>query len=114
MDQYGSMRHSQEDAKEVAEYLKHNDAIVFQYSHDQIGANIFLLAKKFNKLGIMSFGGNPVGRMYVGVYGRGCGHLSMAKGPHHSYIDEKLNLGGEDGEKFAEFYSWIINHLHNA
>lgn len=117
MDEYGSFRHTKEDALEVATALRedpHEHTVVFAYSHDQVGSMLVTLSENFSVLGVMPFGGNPRGRMYVGIYGRGCGHLSLEKGPHHSYLEEKLNLEGEDGEKFAEFYSWIVEALNDA
>lgn len=108
MDEYGCFRHTREDAREVARALDERDSVVFCYSHDQMGAMLILLCESFLKLGTMPFGGQPEGRMYVGIFGRGCGHLSKEKGPAQSYIDEKLNLKGDDGEKFSEFYAWII------
>lgn len=108
MDEYGCFRHTKEDAIEIANKLLDTGAVVFSYSHDQVGAMIVLICRHFNKLGVLPFGGNPKDRFYVGIYGTGMGHLSSEVGPHHNYLEDKLNLKGEDAKKFAEFYSWII------
>lgn len=115
MDQYGSFKHSREEANEVANYIltKHG-TVVFTYSWDGFGAHIIFMSPEFDVLGTCPFGGNPRHRMYIGVYGRGCGHLSMEVGPHQNYIEEKLNLGKGDAEHFAEFYGWIVEYLRGS
>lgn len=114
MDEYGSFRHTKEEAYEVAKanLFGEADTTVFQWSPDGFGALICVISPRFGVLGIMGFGGNPRGRCFVGIYGRGCGHLSMEKGPYASYIEEKLNIKGEEAEKFCEFYSWIVEAWH--
>lgn len=112
MDEYGSFRHTKEDAKEIAESLSREPAVVFSYSHNQVDAIIVILAKQFEKLGVMPFGGNPQGRIYCGIYGRGCAHLSLDEGTHYSYLDEKLNIRDQKmAENFSIFYGWILNEL---
>jgi hypothetical protein len=110
MDEFGCYRHTTEDAAEVAKQLNANGTVVFPYSYDQVGCMLVLISNNFAKLGVMPFGGNPDGRNYVGIFGRGCGHLSAENGPVESYVEEKLNLQGEDAKNFAEFYQWIVQH----
>lgn len=106
MDEYGCMRVTQEDALEVRQSLAQGGSVVFALSGDQIGAMIICVTTQFEKLGVMPFGGNPIGRAYVGVYGRGCSHLAMGE-THPSYISEKLNLTQEDAKTFAEFWALL-------
>ncbi len=91
---------------EVRQALRQGGSAVFALSGDQIGAMIVMVCTQFEKLGVMPFGGNPIGRAYVGVLKRGCGHLSMDD-IHPNYIGEQLNLKGEDAETFAKFWALI-------
>lgn len=106
MDKYGCMRVTKEDAADVRQSLAQAGSVVFVLSGDGVGAMIIFICSQFEKLGVMPFGGNPIGRCYVGVYGQGCNHLSMGK-IHPGYIAEKLNLHDEDAETFAKFWALI-------
>lgn len=114
VDDWGTCRHERGDAGLVAHALRESGAVVFAYSYDQVGAMLVCITGHFQKLGVMPFGGNPSGRMWVSVYGRGATHLSKESGLHHDYICEKLNLSKTDAEKFAEFYGWICEYLSAA
>lgn len=114
MDSYGCYRQTKEDAAEIAAELKENGTIVFPWSYDQIRCHIVLISQQFAKLGIMPFGGNPVDRIYVAIYGIGCGHLSKSIGPVETYLEEKLGLKGQDAKNFAEFYQWIIQEYRGT
>ena len=103
MDEYGIYNDSEEDIKSLADALKENGTIVFSYSADKTTAFIVLISQSFAKLGIMPFGGNPSGRFYVGIYGRGCSHLSF-KNESVGYISEKLGVG----EHSAEHLQWLF------
>ena len=112
MDHYGCMRHSPEDAAEVALALHDHGTVVFPYSFDQIGCMVIFVSIAFEKLGVMPYGGNPEGRAYMGVYGRGCAHISLQKQiEYQSYLDEKLNLGAVEAEHLAEFWGWVCDSL---
>lgn len=108
MDEYGCMKPTEADALEVREALRLGGSAVFPLSGDQIGCMIILINTQFEKIGTMPFGGNPVGRAYVGVYGKGCNHLSMEH-THPGYIAEKLNLAQSDAETFAKFWDLLWN-----
>lgn len=103
MDEYGCMRLTKEDAREARDALAKSGNVVFALSGDQIGAMVILVSTKFEKLGVMPFGGNPTGRAYVGVYGQGCNHFSMDS-IHPSYFQEKLKLHLGDAETLAGFW----------
>jgi hypothetical protein len=106
MDDYGCMRLTKEDAKEVRDTLDKVGSVVFALSGDQIGAMIILICTRFNKSGTMPFGGNPTGRAYVGVYGMGCNHFSKDQ-IHPSYFAEKLKLHEGDAETLAKFWDLL-------
>lgn len=107
-DEYGCSRINEADAKEVRQALEFSGTAVFPLSGDGGGCIIVLVCTQFYKIGVMPFGGNPTGRAYVGVYGRGCNHLSMEPEPiHPSYLVEKLNLHFEEAEWLSRFWSMI-------
>ncbi len=106
-DEFGCMRaSSREDAMAVRQALDQAGSVVFPLSGDQIGAMVINVTTKFDKLGVMPFGGNPYGRAYVGVYGRGCNHLAM-QDTDPNYIGEKLNIAGDDAKTFSDFWALI-------
>jgi hypothetical protein len=106
MDKYGCLKPTLEDAQNVKQALALCSSAVFTLSGDDIGAMIIFISTQFEKIGTMPFGGNPVGRAYVGIYGRGCNHLSMGE-IHPGYIEEKLGVGREESETFAEFWNLL-------
>lgn len=106
MDNYGCMRVTAEDAAELRAALARSGSVVFALSGDQAGAMVILVSDQFEKVGVMPFGGNPMGRAYVGVYCRGCNHLSKEK-IHEGYIAEKLGLGPVDSKTFADFWALV-------
>jgi hypothetical protein len=105
MDEYGSYRNTKEDAKEIKEAIEAHGTIVIPYSGDGGGAVILLMSTNFRKPygAVMPFGGNPDFRIYVGVYGRGCGHFSMEP-THWSYFNEKLTLGECESKWLEELW----------
>lgn len=106
MDAYGSMTVCQADADEVYQSLAQGGSCVFPLASGDGGALIVLLCSQFEKLGIMPFGGNPVGRIYVGLYGRGCNHLSTEE-IHPGYIEEKLGIPRVEAEEFSKFWTLL-------
>jgi hypothetical protein len=108
MDQYGCLKVDRTSADEVRDSLNLRGSVVFPLSGDQIGCMIIHIDTMFEKIGVMPFGGNPIGRVYVGVYGRGCNHLSKEH-IHPGYISEKLNLHQDDAETFSKFWDLLWN-----
>ena len=106
MDQYGSVEYTPEDAHLLSGHLKKGTPLVFAWSHNKIDSYIFMITPEFEKLGTMPFGGNPTGRAYVGLYGRGCNHFSKGE-IHSSYWEEKLNMDRGGAEAWADFWSKI-------
>jgi len=107
-DQYGCSRLTKEDAHEIRQALNLSGTALFPLSGDGGGCLIVLICTQFYKIGVMPFGGNPTGRAYVGVYGRGCNHLSMEAEPiHPGYLIEKLNLHQEEAEWFSQLWAMI-------
>jgi hypothetical protein len=114
VDNYGTLTISENDADLARNRLVNSGSIVFTLSSDGVGATIVLMCGRFEKIGIMPFGGNPEGRCYVGVYGRGCNHLGTHP-IHPAYIEEKLGVQGEDAEALSKFWSlmWRGNKDEN-
>lgn len=106
MDQYGSFENTEADAQDLRYALGEGKPIVFTWSHNKVDAYIFLVDPVFLKLGTMAFGGNPDGRVYVGLYGKGCNHFSKDE-IHPGYWEEKLNLDKGGAEAWAEFWPKI-------
>lgn len=91
MNEYGSYDNLSFDYREIAVNLKENGAIVFAWSPNEIDCFIVFMSMNFKKLGIMPFGGNPEGRVYVALYGKGAAHhFNLAKDTDPSYIQEKM------------------------
>jgi len=107
MDQYGSFTTSKDDIAEIKAAFEQHGDIVFPFSGDQIGSMILHISRRFIKLGIMPFGGNPNGRVYLGVYGRGCNHFSQDK-IHFSYFVEKLKISQEEGEWLEKLWEGLF------
>jgi hypothetical protein len=105
MDEYGSYRNTSEDMKEIREKLLWNRTIVIPYSSDQIGSLILMMSVNFVIPDgvIMPFGGNPRGRVYLGVYGFGCNHFPMEP-THWSYFQEKLRMGECEAKWLEELW----------
>lgn len=104
MDAYGCFHVTEDDARTVREVLTEAGAVVFALTGDDMGAMVITLTADFVKLGILPFGGRPDGRIYFGLYGRGCNHFA----PHHtdaSYFEEKLGLPNSDAETIAAFWN---------
>lgn len=106
-DEYGVLQVDENDAKLVREALDRTGSVVFPLpSGDGFGCMIITITTKFEKVGVMPFGGNPTGRAYVGVYGRACNHFEMDE-TFPGYFAEKLNIGKEEAENFATFWRMI-------
>lgn len=107
MDDYGCARLTKEDAKEIWTALDRTGSVVFPLTAgDSIGCMIVIITRIFEKVGVMPFGGNPTGRMYVGIYGRGCNHFSMDS-IHAGYFEEKLQISREEAETFSKFWEMM-------
>lgn len=109
MDEYGCYRNNESDWKEISNSLKKIGSVVFPYSNGNGCCMIILICDRYEQMGIMPFGGKPDGRLYVGIYGRGCNHLST-KQIHPSYIEEKLTKNPEDASIFAEMWNGIMKY----
>lgn len=103
MDEFGTFRLNRLDAQKIKESLLDQGTIIFPFSYDKIGCMIIMLCVNPCILGTMPFGGNPRGRVYVGIYGRGCGHFSQGQ-THWNYFEEKLGLAEPDAMGFANFW----------
>ena len=82
--------YSLKDAQRLADLLQKHGAINFEYSQDnQIRLELFI-CYSFVVRG--KFGGNPKGRLFLAVYGRGAFHFDARKYISVSYVIEKLGL----------------------
>lgn len=106
MDAYGTLTVCQEDADTVYQALAQSGACVFSLASGDGGALIVSLTSQFEKIGVMPFGGNPIGRVYVGLYGRGCNHLAMSA-THPGYIEEKLGIPQVEAEELSKFWALL-------
>lgn len=96
----------------IAKALVTHGSVVFNYNcPDKMTAYNVLICKKFVKLNIMHFGGNPHGRFYVGLQGKGCDHLDLDE--HWGYIAEKLTItrDNEAAEQLGLFLNKIFQSL---
>lgn len=106
MDQYGCLHVNQGDADLVQHELKRAEAVVFPLTVEDGGALIVHISTGFRQVGTTPFGGNPYGRVYVGIYGRGCNHFSKDT-IHSSYFEEKLDLHKSEAEALANFWEFL-------
>ncbi len=109
MDEYGCFRNNEKDYDELAHEFKQSGNIVFSYSYDGVGAMVINLNGTFKKLGVMPFGGQPNGRIYVGVYGVGCNHVNWDSDPY--YIREKLRICLADAEGLSNLFKEMHRRL---
>lgn len=116
LDEYGTVTNDVRGALLVAVQLfTKNLPIVFAWSHNQIDCYIFTIAHQFNVIGTMPFGGNPRGRCYISLYGKGSNHFSMSNDlVHPSYFQEKLGLDRFGAEAFSEFWGKVCNMRKEA
>ena len=90
MDRYGTCTIT--DAAMLAKRLSDNKNILFCYSSDQVTAHIVLITKLFEKIGTMSFGGNPEGSYCVSILYKGFYYFDLnGVDIHAGYLAEKLN-----------------------
>lgn len=117
-DKYGCFRNTGEDFDSLAKLLKDSLGVPvlfpYSYSYDEQTCLIILIVPTFIRAGTFPFGGNPNGRVYVGVYGRGCTHLGWEHEMHPSYAEEKLDLGHEDARGFAELWNALRERLKHV
>ena len=110
LDEYGSVENNAEGAKLVSDQLLNTGAVCFSWSHNKVDAYIFILTKQFSKVGMMPFGGNPAGRIYVGLFGKGANHFCK-ENTHAYYWADKLNMDKGGAEAWAEFWKLIWSDL---
>jgi hypothetical protein len=106
MDEYGTYRNTIKDWELLRAELDISGTIVFPYSADGVGCMIILISNNFNILGTMPFGGSPRDRIYVGIYGRGCVHLSKDH-VKLEYLQEKLLISQGDAKDFLELWNGL-------
>lgn len=100
MDKYNCCEMS--DAKSIKVAFDFSHAVVFPLGIGE-GTCLIIEMSKPTVLGVMPFGGNPKGRIWVSVYGYGANHFSPER-THPSYFAEKLKLGDYEAKQFAHFW----------
>ena len=92
MDEYGSFGHNSNDYKDLRMALDAQGAITFSWSPNQIDVYVVCITKRFQKLGVMPFGGNPTGACMVAVLLRGAFwfDLDANQDTIEEYAEEKL------------------------
>ena len=107
MDEYGTYRAASEDWDELASLFKERENILFPYSADAKSAMIISINRDFVKRGTMPFGGNPAGRAWISILGRGADHVDIDNEQHASYLEEHLGLPSDNAAQLAE----LLNEL---
>lgn len=107
MDEYGTFRATKEDWDELAKMFREKENILFPYSADAQSAMIISINREYIKKGTMPFGGNPQGRAWVSVLGRGADHIDIDNEQHGNYLGEHLGLPDDSATQLAE----LLNEL---
>ena len=107
MDEYGTFRATKEDWDELAERLNKKENILFPYSANAQSAMVISINREFERLGTMPFGGNPSGRAWISVLGRGADHIDIDSEQQGSYLGEHLGLPSDNAVQLAE----LLNEL---
>lgn len=107
MDEYGTYRATNEDWDELARLFGQKENILFPYSADAQSAMIVSINREFLRKGTMPFGGNPAGRAWVSVLGRGADHIDIDNEQYGSYLAEHLGLPSDNAQQLAE----LLNEL---
>ncbi len=106
MDEYQSCNLS--DAPMLARKVKNGENIIFSFSLDRVSSYIMLITGTFTKIGVMPFGGNPVGSYCVSLLYHGFYYFDFDVGDvHKSYIAEKLRLDESAAKDVAEMLNAI-------
>lgn len=106
MDAYGTIEACPEDIKSVRDVLDQGEPVVFPMSDGRGTGMIVLIVPRFQKLGTMPFGGNPNGRLYVALYGKGANHFAPER-TEPGYFQEKLRIGKSEAAALAHFWQML-------
>ncbi len=107
MDEFGTYRAVKEDWDELASLFSEKENILFPYSADAQSAMIISINREFLKKGTMPFGGNPAGRAWISILGRGADHIDIDSEQHGTYLQEHLSLPSDNAAQLAE----LLNEL---
>ena len=107
MDEYGTYRATKEDWDELAKLFSEKENILFPYSADAQSAMIISINREYIKKGTMPFGGNPEGRAWVSILGRGADHIDIDSEQHGIYLEEHLGLPNDNAKQLAD----LLNEL---
>ena len=107
MDEYGCYRATPEDWDALANLLTEKENILFPYSADAHGAMIININREFSVHGTMPFGGNPHGRAWISILGRGADHIDIDREQFPTYLQEHLTIQKDE----AEALSVLLNEV---
>ncbi len=108
MDEFGCLLpNSPQDAKAVRMSLDKTGSVTFPLKVSDSEQYNFLISARFDKIGLAINGGNPSGRVYVGVQGFSCHHFSKTDDIHEGYFAEKLRIGLIEATSLAEFWALV-------
>lgn len=107
MDEYGTFRATESDWPDLAHLFNKKENILFSYSADAQSAMIISINCDFEVVGKMPFGGNPAGRTWISVWGRGACHLNIDGEQYPKYLEEHLGLPSDN----ATHLSILLNQL---
>lgn len=104
MDEYSQYTVSPLDASIIREALGQYGAVAFPLSDGEGTSYNILTVRRFHWIGISSWGGSPVGRIYVVVERHGSHHFDP-KQYEGDYMGEKLQMKGMDAETITKFWN---------
>lgn len=112
MDKFGTC--GLDDASMLANIIKNGDSALFSFSLDQVEAYVLSVSKISMKIGVMPFGGNPVGYYGVSVLYRGFYYFDLVgNGLDPGYVGEKLGLEKKAAHDITQILNSIGEQLKN-
>lgn len=101
-DEYGTFGPAH--LNELRELYGRYKNITFAYSPNHLDCYIININGAFETHGTIPFGGNPRGRTWVSVYGRGANHFSLCSNTFPGYIQEKLKVDELCAESISKIF----------
>ena len=100
-----------DDALMIAETLEEKGTVVFSFSIDRVSAYVVLLSNDFEKIGVMPFGGNPIGNVCVAVLYHGMYWFDPGHETNVNYLRSKLDLRDADAENITLMVNEVFKEM---
>lgn len=117
MDEFGCYRDNEDDYQELAAKVRSQGNIVFAYSPDRASAYVVTMVRKFEKLGVLPFGGNPDGCILVSVLFWGSFWFrftnSTTKEFSAEYVGSKLGLSDFDAVQITKLLDGVQRYYYD-